>query len=166
VDGLTDPYALSVAESPPGEVVVRAASYEDVPRLVELLEFGSLEAGREDPRNMERYRQALVEIDATPGCEVLVAAVRGEVVGVCQLIVFRHFQSMGGRCAEIESMHVHPEWRGRGIGGLLLENAVSRAIGHGCYRVQLTSNKKRDAAHRFYQRHGFEQTHEGFKRSL
>jgi GNAT superfamily N-acetyltransferase len=155
-----------MAECPPGEVVVRAACGEDVPRLVELLDFGSLEIGREDPRNTEHYQQALVEIDATPGCELLVAEVQGEVVGVCQLIVFRHFQSMGGLCAEIESMHVHPEWRGRGIGGLLLENAVSRATGHGCYRVQLTSNKKRVAAHRFYERRGFVRTHEGFKLAL
>jgi GNAT superfamily N-acetyltransferase len=155
-----------MAESPPADAVVRPARGADLPRLVELLDFGSLDVGREDPRNMDRYQQALVEIEATPGCELLVAEVGGEVVGVCQLIVFRHFQSMGGRCAEIESMHVHPEWRGKGIGGLLLERAVSQATSHGCYRVQLTSNKKRDEAHRFYQRHGFVRTHEGFKRGL
>ncbi len=155
-----------MAHSLPAEVLVRPARGEDLTRLVELLDFGSLDVGREDPRNMERYQQALVEIDVTPGCELLVAEVQGEVVGVCQLIVFRHFQSMGGRCAEIESLHVHPDWRGRGIGGLLLEKAASHAAGHGCYRVQLTSNKKRDAAHRFYERHGFVRTHEGFKLGL
>jgi GNAT superfamily N-acetyltransferase len=155
-----------MAESPPADAVVRPAGGADLPRLVHLLDFGSLDVGREDPRNLDRYRQALAEIEATPGCELLVADVEGEVVGVCQLIVFRHFQSMGGRCAEIESMHVHPEWRGRGIGGLLLERAVSQAASHGCYRVQLTSNKARDPAHRFYERHGFVRTHEGFKRRL
>jgi GNAT superfamily N-acetyltransferase len=155
-----------MAESPPAGAVVRPARGADLPRLVELLDFGSLDVGREDPRNMDRYQQALVEIEATPGCELLVGEVEGEVVGVCQVIVFRHFQSMGGRCAEIESMHVHPEWRGKGIGGLLLERAVSLATSHGCYRVQLTSNKKRDEAHRFYLRHGFVRTHEGFKRGL
>ena len=65
------------------------------------------------------YASALAEIDATDGA-VLVAELDGEVVGVCQLIVFRHLQRRGGRCAEIESVHVHPEHRGSGIGGALL----------------------------------------------
>jgi hypothetical protein len=47
-----------------------------------------------------------------------------------------------------------------------VEAAIVQAIAAGCYRVQLTSNKSRTAAHRFYERHGFAATHEGFKRYL
>jgi GNAT superfamily N-acetyltransferase len=101
-----------------------------------------------------------------PGCCVLVAEVDGEVAGVCQLVVFRHLQARGGRCAELESLHVDPARRSQGIGGALLEAAVARAAALGCYRVQLTSNKARTDAQRFYARHGFVASHEGYKRPL
>ena len=98
--------------------------------------------------------------------DVLVAEVAHEVVGVCQLIVFRHLQSKGGLCAEVESVHVHPDWRSRGIGRVLMGAAIDRARALGCYRVQLTSNHARPDAHRFYASLGFLPSHQGFKLSL
>jgi GNAT superfamily N-acetyltransferase len=148
-----------------GEVVVREATEEDIPRLVELLEHGSLMEGKEDATDPAPYRAALAEIAQGPGA-VLVAEIDGQVVGVCQLIVFRHLQTRGGRCAEVESVHVHPDHRGCGIGGVLLRAAVQRARELGCYRVQLTSNNARPEAHRFYERLGFEPSHRGFKLML
>jgi len=145
-----------------GEVTVRAATESDLARLVELLEHGSLIEGKEDPTDLALYRAALAEIERGPG-GVLVAETGGKVVGVCQLIVFRHLQSRGGLCAEIESVHVHPDHRGRGIGGVLMSAAVVRARELGCYRVQLTSNKARPDAHRFYEGLGFDASHQGFK---
>ncbi len=145
---------------------MRSAREADVPTLVDLLVQGALVADKEEPGNPEAYGDALAEVRSAPGCDVLVAEVEGSVVGMCQLVLFRHLEAAGGRCAEIESVHVHPSWRGRGIGGVLLEAAVSRASSAGCYRVQLTSNKERSAAHRFYERHGFAATHEGYKRVL
>jgi GNAT superfamily N-acetyltransferase len=169
-----------VTESEPAPAI-RGARPADVPHLVELLIQGALvegtedpdragtedhRAGTEDPGQVASYETALVEIQATTGCDVLVAELDDAVVGMCQLIVFRHFQVVGGRCAEIESVHVHPHWRGRGIGGRLVEEAVARATASGCYRIQLTSNKARADAHRFYERHGFVASHEGYKRVL
>ena len=97
---------------------------------------------------------------------MLVAEQDGVVVGVCQLIVFRHLQGRGGLCAELESVHVHPDHRGRGIGSVLVRDAVARARAVGCYRVQLTSNRARPEAHRFYERLGFVPSHVGFKLPL
>jgi GNAT superfamily N-acetyltransferase len=151
--------------APPSGVTIRPARLADAPRLVALLAAGTLRAS-EDPGELDRYRAALAEIAATPGNIVLVAVVDGEVAGLCQLIMFRHLQERGGRCAEIESMHVDARLRSRGIGGALLEAAVDRARLGGCYRVQLTSNLRRADAHRFYARHGFVASHQGFKRYL
>jgi len=153
------------AEDADAEVVVREATEEDVPRMVELLGHGSLIEGKEDLTELAPYRAALTEIAQGPGA-VLVAQVDGRVVGVCQLIVFRHLQSRGALCAEVESVHVHPDHRGQGIGGVLMRAAVQRARQLGCYRVQLTSNNARPEAHRFYQRLGFEPSHRGFKLTL
>ncbi len=150
----------------------RVARLADVPRLVDLLVGGAIRAS-EDPSDLAPYRAALQEIIDGPGTTVLVAEedVEGpdmegddsEVVGMCQIITFRHLQQTGGLCAEIESMHVDHRFRSHGIGGVLLAAAIDWARSRGCYRVQLTSNKTRTAAHRFYLRHGFEASHEGFK---
>jgi GNAT superfamily N-acetyltransferase len=133
--------------------------------LAAILAGGSRRA-IEDPSDPAPYAAALEEIAATPGTDVLVAELDGSVVGMCQLITFRHVQQRGGRCAEIESMHVAESHRGRGIGTVILEAAVDRARRLGCYRIQLTSNNVRSDAHRFYARHGFTASHEGFKRLL
>ena len=153
------------AADPADNVVVRDAVEEDIPRIVELFTHGSLVEGKEDPGDPASYLSALAEIDRGPG-RVLVAEVGGQVVGVCQLIVFRHLQNRGGLCAEVESVHVHPDHRGHGIGGVLMRAAVQRARELGCYRIQLTSNKARPEAHRFYERLGFEPSHRGFKLKL
>ncbi len=149
-------------------LVLRPADEADLARIVELLRLGAVPGGRpstEDSGDLAPYRSALREI-ARMGGTVLVAERAGEVVGVCQLIVFRHLQSRGGRCAEIESVHVHPDHRGAGVGEALLREAIERAREQGCYRVQLTSNTARPDAHRFYERLGFSPSHVGFKMSI
>ena len=147
------------------DVVIREAIEEDIPCIVMLLEHGSLVEGKEDPTVLAPYRAALAEITQSAG-GVLVAEVGGQVVGVCQLIVFRHMQAKGGLCAEVESVHVHPDHRGLGIGTVLMGAAIQRARGLGCYRMQLTSNNARPKAHRFYEALGFEASHHGFKLML
>jgi len=148
-----------------GEVVVRTATPDDAADLVALLTAGALTPAP-PVTDLGPYRAALADLAATPGTDVLVAESDGRVVGTCQLITFRHLQHGGGRCAELESVHVAPDLRSRGIGGLLVEEAVARARAAGCYRVQLTSNAARADAHRFYERHGFSGSHVGFKRLL
>jgi len=150
----------------PGAIAVRPATPDDAGTLVELLRAGALSTSDEDAGDLTPYRAALADIAATPGTDVLVAERDGEVIGTCELLTFRHLQHRGGRCAEVESMHVRPDLRGTGVGGVLLEAAVEAARAAGCYRVQLTSNAARTDAHRFYEHHGFTSSHVGFKRLL
>jgi GNAT superfamily N-acetyltransferase len=145
--------------------VIRPADEADVGPMVELLVLGVVPGGppsTEDPHDLGPYRAAWRAI-AEGGGVVLVADLAGRVVGVCQLIVFRHLQAHGGLSAELESVHVHPDHRGTGVGGALVREAVARARELGCYRVQLTSNTARADAHRFYERLGFVPSHVGFK---
>ena len=149
----------------PAAVLIRDANLSDAPALAVLLAGGSLR-GSEDADDVSSYESALSQIAGGDSSAVLVAEMDTRVVGMCQLIWFRHLQERGGLCAEIESVHVAGAERGHGIGGLLLEAAVRRATSLGCYRVQLTSNRSRRDAHRFYERHGFEPSHVGYKRYL
>jgi GNAT superfamily N-acetyltransferase len=97
---------------------------------------------------------------------VLVACAGDEVVGVCQVMVFPHFQHTGGWCAELESVHVRNDMRSRGIGATMLAAAEALALDRGCYRIQLTSRSVRHEAHRFYLSNGYELTSQGFKKPL
>jgi GNAT superfamily N-acetyltransferase len=154
----------------PPDLVVRPAAEAELGRIVELLVLGVVPDGppsTEDPGDLGPYRAAWRAIvDRGDGGVVLVAALAGEVVGVCQLIVFGHLQAHGGLCAEVESVHVQPDHRGTGVGGALLHEAIARARVLGCYRVQLTSNTGRPDAHRFYEQLGFVPSHLGFKMLL
>ena len=136
--------------------------------MVALMVGGRLDAeGDVDTGHRDDYVAALDEIDRDPDSVVIVAVNHGvDVVGMLQLVTFRHLEHRGGRCAQIESMHVRHDLRYSGIGGKLLDHAVEFARDAGCYRVQLTSNEARHGAHRFYERHGFVGSHRGFKRTL
>lgn len=150
-------------------IEVRSATVADTEALVELLAGGALTVSETRPGpgvDLGAYRAAVHEIASSPSSEILVAVADGRVVGMCQVITFRHLQSHGGLCAELESVHVSARHRSCGIGSLLVEAAVRKATEAGCYRVQLTSNAERIDAQRFYRRHGFTPSHVGYKRLL
>ena len=147
------------------QLYLRDAIASDVDDLVGLLIDGR-DGSYDDPDRVGDYLEALREIDASDHSYLLVADLGGRVVGMLQLFIFRHLQHRGGRCAEIESMRVADDMRGRGVGARLLNHAVERAREMGCYRIQLTSNDDRADSHRFYEQHHFVATHRGFKRYL
>lgn len=119
----------------------------------------------EDELDVDAYWRAVEETRRRRG-DVLVADLDGEVVGICQVLVFPHFQHSGGWCAELESVHVRSDIRSQGVGAQLLAAAEELARREGCYRVQLTSRNFREDAHRFYLANGFELTSQGFKKLI
>ncbi|MFJ8015888.1 GNAT family N-acetyltransferase [Streptomyces sp. NPDC096339] len=90
----------------------------------------------------------------------------GVVLGCLQLTYIPGLGQNGRERALVEAVRVRPDRRGEGLGAALMRLAVARARERGCGLVQLTSNKRRAAAHRFYERLGFARSHEGFKLSL
>jgi GNAT superfamily N-acetyltransferase len=143
--------------------VVRPMTFDDVPAAIELLREGSLLPQFEDATRLDDYWSAVAETRRQRG-DILVAEVESEVVGICQVIIFQHFQHAGGWCCEIESVHVRSDVRSRGIGARLLLAAETLAKQRGCYRIQLTSRNVREDAHRFYLANGYGQTSQGFKK--
>jgi GNAT superfamily N-acetyltransferase len=143
--------------------LVRPIAYDDVAAAVALLRGGSLMPEFEDPSRVDDYWSAVEETRRQRG-DVIVAEVDGDVVGVCQVIIFQHFQHAGAWCCEIESVHVRSDMRSRGIGASLLVAAEGLARDRDCYRIQLTSRNVREDAHRFYIANGYGQTSQGFKK--
>jgi GNAT superfamily N-acetyltransferase len=109
------------------------------------------------------YVDALAEITADPNEEMIVVEENGAPVGCFQLSYLPGLMRRGMKRGQIEVVHVAASHRNRGIGGDMMRWALERCRRNGCAMVQLTSNKKRLDAHRFYERLGFLKSHEGFK---
>lgn len=112
------------------------------------------------------YYDAFTAIDGDPNNELIVAALAGELVGMLQLTFIPSLSYQGSWRAQIESVRVAAPHRSLGIGRQLFVWAIGRARSRGCHLVQLTSDKSRVDAIRFYESLGFRPSHEGLKLHL
>lgn len=149
-------------------IIIRPASKEDLPAIIELLTDDHLGQSRESnsPESLLKYEQAFERINADKSQELMVAESLGEVVGTFQLTLIPYLNYEGSLRVLIESVHVRADQRGHGTGTQMMEWAVDRAKSKGAKIIQLTSDKRRPDALKFYRRLGFKETHEGFKMHL
>ncbi|HZB36895.1 MAG TPA: GNAT family N-acetyltransferase [Beijerinckiaceae bacterium] len=147
------------------EPVLRPARREDVPRIVALFTDDELGRSREGAP-LETYLSAFDAIEADRNNTVYVLDLDGELSGCAQLTVIPGLGRRGMRHAQIEAVRVASHLRGRGHGRWLIGRLVEMAREKGCGMVQLTSDKRRTEAHRFYGSLGFVASHEGFKLAL
>jgi ribosomal protein S18 acetylase RimI-like enzyme len=147
-------------------VIVRSATREDVPAIVQMLADDHLGAKRERVDDLPAYLRAFDAIAADPGNELLVAVRDDEVIGCLQLTMIPGMSRVGMRRAQIESVRVSRRHRGARVGEQLVMDAVARARAAGCGMLQLTSDVSRVDARRFYERLGFEASHIGMKLTL
>ena len=126
-----------------------------------------LGALREDLQHLERYEQAYQMISKDPNQELMVVENdAGEIVGTFHLTFIQYLTHQGSIRVQIESVRVRQDHRGKGIGEKMLQWAINRAKEKGARVVQLTSDKKRPDAIRFYEKLGFTASHEGMKLSI
>lgn len=162
--------APRIGGNPPndGTLTIRAACEDDLGEIVALLADDAL--GRERERTSEAlstaYRVAFEEIDRDARNELVVVEEAGRVIATLQLTYVPSLTHEGGERAQVEGVRVAASHRGRGVGRMLLGWATSRAEERGCRMVQLTTDKRRPDARRFYESLGFEATHEGMKLKL
>lgn len=150
------------------ELNFRQVILDDLPVIVELLADDPVGAERERFSHPlpDAYVSAFVAIDADPNNELTVACVSGRVVGVLQLTFIPYLTYKGSWRGLIEGVRVAQEYRSQGIGRQLIKWAIERAKARGCRMVQLTTDKARPDALRFYEQLGFQATHEGMKLHL
>lgn len=146
-------------------ILLREARRADVPQIVALLADDELGAGREGPAD-DAYFAAFDQIEADPRSHLLVAESSGRVVGTLQLSTLPGLSRHGMLRGQIEAVRVAADQRGRRLGRAMIEWAIEEARGQGCGLLQLTSDKQRPDAIRFYQSLGFTASHEGLKLPL
>ena len=148
----------------------RSARRSDVPAILELLADDEISRARGFgvvPEEVDAATWAAFDaIDADPGNELIVAEQNGEIVATCQLTFTPGLSRGGAWRMTIEAVRVSAERRGGGIGRKLMAYALERARDRNCRIVQLTTDKRRTDAHRFYESLGFTASHEGMKKML
>ncbi|MDR4315271.1 N-acetyltransferase GCN5 [Niallia circulans] len=146
----------------------RLAVLQDLDQIVAMLAddvLGSKRERYEQPLPAS-YLQAFQAIAEDPNNELVVACFGIEVVGVQQITFTPYITHQGGWRATIEGVRTASSVRGKGVGTQLINWAIERAKERGCHLIQLTTDKQRPDALRFYERLGFQATHEGLKMKL
>ncbi|GGP08512.1 GNAT family N-acetyltransferase [Oceanobacillus neutriphilus] len=143
----------------------RKAHREDLAMIVRLLADDELGSGREryEEPLPEEYYQAFDAMEAQAGNQILLAIEDKTIIGCIQLTIIAGLARQGMKRAQIEGVRIDKNFRGQGIGEALFKEAIAIAKAEKCGLVQLTTDKQRDGAHRFYEKLGFSASHEGMK---
>lgn len=146
----------------------RPATESDLPAIIALLADDELGSQREDvslPLN-QNYQDAFAAIERDPNQLLVVVELQGSLAGCFQLSFIPGLSRRGMWRAQIESVRVAASHRGEGLGRQMFEWAIAECRSRGCGLLQLTTDKSRKDARRFYESLGFTASHEGMKLSL
>ncbi|MFG3407193.1 GNAT family N-acetyltransferase [Streptomyces sp. NPDC048142] len=158
-----------MSAEPAPVLTLRPATRADLPAVLALLADEDRVVDPAAVTVTETYERAFAAIDTDPRNEMLVLVedadghVGGAVVGCVQATYIPGLGKGGAERALIEAVRIRADRRGGGLGRILMERVIARARARDCGLVQLTSNKQREHAHRFYAGLGFARSHDGFK---
>ena len=145
---------------------IRPAARADLPAIVRLLGDDGIGKSREGEPDDPVFAAAFAAIERDPNNTIYVIDLQGEVAGCAQLTLIPGLSRHGATRALIEAVRVSSAHRGEGLGRWFFEQLIAKAREAGCSLVQLTSDKRRTDAHRFYEALGFVASHEGYKLAL
>lgn len=143
----------------------RLAKHDDLETLVDMLGNDVLGNTREDiskPLN-KGYISAFEAIKNDPNNQLILANMNDKIAGMFQITFIPYLTHKGSWRCLIEGVRVHEEYRSLGFGEQMIKHAINLAKKRNCKIVQLTSDKTRKKAIKFYEKLGFKATHEGFK---
>ena len=144
----------------------RKATKEDIPQIVKMIaddELGKLREDYKDPLPSVYY-DAFHNIDNDSNQELIVIQdTDATIIGTLQLSFIQYLTYQGGIRAQIEAVRIRQDKRGEGLGETLFKWAIERAKDRNAHLIQLTTDKKRPDALKFYEKLGFKASHEGMK---
>jgi len=146
--------------------IFRRAEQKDLLDIIRLLSEDELGRSREIFSSHDiksSYQIAFDEINSDLNQFLMVLEKDTKIIGTCHLTYMPSLTFQGSRRMNIEAVRIDQTLRNQKIGEWMLKQAIQMAKKHHCKIVQLTTNKKRPAAKRFYEKLRFEATHEGMK---
>ena len=151
------------------QVTIREASRDDLPRLVELMKSLVITTSNIESQGastLAEYEPVFDEILRAPRHWIYVAEVEGQVVGSADFLIVPNLSHRGTPWAVIENVIVEESMRRKGVAGELMNHLIDLARQNQCYKLSLSSNKRRSDAHQFYKSLGFEQYGYTFRMSF
>ena len=147
------------------DLAQRKATIQDLPAIIRLLIEDELGKSREQWSDDvdKRYIDAFHRIDADPNQYLMLVCLQDKIVGTSHLTIMPSLTFTGSTRMQIEAVRVSENHRGQKIGDWMMQAAFEFAKSNHVSMIQLTTNKQRPRAKQFYERLGFEATHEGMK---
>lgn len=134
-------------------MVIREAESADAAAILTVYRASGIEG--KDAFSVDEAVAQLKVIRAYPNYRVFVAVVEGSAVGTYSLLIMDNMAKRGRRSGVVEGVAVMPDYQGRGIGRAMMEHALEQCRLAECYKLALSSNRRRVEAHEFYQSLGF-----------
>ncbi len=147
-------------------MIFRKATRDDLQIIIQLIADDALGKTRENYNDPlpDQYIEAFESINIDPNQELIVVEnLEKEIIGTLQLTFIQYLTYQGGIRAQIEAVRIRKDQRGKGVGQKMFEWAIFRAKQKGAHVLQLTTDKKRPEAIKFYKKLGFKDSHEGMK---
>ncbi|MEK5101035.1 GNAT family N-acetyltransferase [Cytobacillus sp. FSL M8-0252] len=140
---------------------IREATVNDIEELTSLIE----QLGY--PSTIENMKTRFSNIESSPDYHTLLASYDGKIVGMIGMVKGYYYE-MDGFYVRIVALVVDSNYRSKGIGKKLLENAESWARKIGATGIGLNSGSRpeRENAHRFYKNMGYVEKSIGFAKNL
>jgi len=138
-------------------LLIREATEADLPGVLAL--YGQSGLDNDAVLTLAQAREVFQQFARYPSYRLFVAcepAFPDSVIATYALLVMHNLAHCGAPSAIVEDVVVHPQRQGRGIGRQLMAHAIEQARAAGCYKLALSSNAKRQAAHAFYESLGFQ----------
>lgn len=148
------------------ELNFRKATEKDVPTIVAMIADDELGRTRENFKTPlpNEYLKAFEHINSDKNQELIVVENKDkEIIGTLQLSFIQYLTYQGGIRAQIEAVRIRRDKRGIGLGKRMFSWSIKRAKERNAHLLQLTTDKKRPKAIKFYKTLGFKSTHEGMK---
>jgi len=133
---------------------IRDATEADLPAILRILAESGIDGG--ESFTLDEAREHFARIRITPGFRLLVVDDDGRILGTYVLQILHKLGKRGTPAGVVEDVAVLPAYQGKGIGRAMMEHAFHACRAAGCYKLTLSSNLKREDAHRFYDSLGFE----------
>jgi len=120
-----------------------------------------------DEKTDESAAKNIFENIEKQNIKYFVAKENGKIIASCYICVIPNLTRGGKSIGFIENVITDKDYRKRGIGKKIMENAIQYAKEQNCYKVILQSGNERTEAHEFYKSLGFDgESKKGFELRL
>ena len=150
------------------QLIFRRAEHRDLSAILKLLVEDELGKTRESLSEVPEpcYEEAFQKITADSNNYLMVVELENQIIGTCHLTLLPSLTFRGGTRLQVEAVRIAEAFCGRGIGEWMFQKIFAYAHQQNVSTIQLTTNKVRTRAKKFYERLGFTATHEGMKMTL